>query len=81
MGIYYSSPSRTLCIPCPQILRRRLWALEPTPKAAIGVLLNLRNGQELGFLMSSALQSLAFVKLLALALAGLIHGKSVVTHA
>jgi len=76
-GIYYSSPTKTMYMPCSQIMQRQIWcpADNLTIKAAMGLLVNLRNGQQLGFAMGSALQSISFVKLLYFATAGLIHEK------
>lgn len=77
MGIYYSNATNTFYTPCTQILKQVMWCSpnDLTPKAAMGMILNLRNGKQFGFLMGSAHQSLAFVKLLSLSSAGLIHEK------
>ena len=45
------------------------------PKSAMGLILNLRNGKQFGFLMGSAHQSFCFAKLMGLAEAGLINAK------
>ncbi len=76
-GIYYSNATNTFYTPCSQILKRVMWcpANDLSPKGALGMILNLRNGKQLGFLMGSAHQSLCFVKLVGLAEAGLIHAK------
>ena len=77
LGIYYSNAANTFYVPCSQILKRVMWcpANDFTPKSALGMILNLRNGKQLGFLMGSAHQSLCFVKLVGLAEAGLIRAK------
>jgi hypothetical protein len=77
MGIYYSNATNTFYISCAQILQRLI--LYPpndfTPKRALGMILNLRSGKQLVFLMGSAHQSLCFAKLVGCAEAGLIHAK------
>ena len=77
MGIYYSNAATASYISCSQILQRVMWcpASDFSPKSAMGMILNLRSGKLLGFLMGSAHQSLCFVKLVGLAEAGLIHAK------
>jgi hypothetical protein len=78
MGIYYSNAANTFYVPCSQILKRVMWCAADNnlnPASAIGMILNLRNGKQIGFLMGSAHQSLSFVKLVGLAEAGLIHAK------
>jgi hypothetical protein len=76
-GIYYSSAANTFYIPCAQILKRVMWcpSNDLKPESAMGMILNLRNAKQIGFLMGSAHQSICFVKLVGLAEAGLIHAK------
>lgn len=76
-GVYYSNAANTFYISCSQILKRTLWCPtnDFTAKNAMGLILHIRNGKKIGFLMGSAHQSLCFMRLLGLAEDGLIHAK------
>jgi hypothetical protein len=77
MGIYYSNAVSTFYMPCTEIMKRLVWLPENdmSAKSAMGILLHLRNGKQLGFLMDSPHQSVSFARLVGLAQNGLIHEK------
>jgi len=78
MGVYYSNAATTLYVPCAQVLQHKILCPDPSNLAATnaaGLILNLRNGKQVAFLIGSAHQSLCFVKLFFLAAAGQIHAK------
>lgn len=75
-GVYYSNAVTTMYVPCTQVLQHKILCLDPNNLAAqnaAGIILNLRNGRQIGFLIGSAHHSLCFVKLYFLAAAGQIH--------
>ncbi|MGA8028293.1 MAG: hypothetical protein WB992_14210 [Bryobacteraceae bacterium] len=78
VGLYYSNAVTTLCLPCTQVLKHNLMALDENHKNlkdTIGMILNLRNGKQIGFLIGSAHQSLCFYRLYYAAAQGLVHAK------